>query len=152
MKWIIALALLLPIHSYALTIEKAQVLSEADSADDMACRFSNQSAVAAVESVLRQNRIILAAPSERNSLLVYLNTGVYDTKTGACAVSPNIQFYVHDKAVFPTSKLKVAKATVVFCEKGSIGYFKAYDLQSRINEAYRDYTEQCISKIEKLDR
>ena len=152
-KLAFVLLILITQNSYALTLTDANVFSEADSGEMTKCSLSSSNSVAAVESVLRQNRINIT-PDARVSF--YLNnTAISLSNTCASFVSLKVNFigiaYFPPAVGFssPSPKRKIYTEGVL-CSSGSILAGPPYNLQSRINEEFRSFAESCISEVEKI--
>jgi hypothetical protein len=129
------------------------VFSEYEDEDFKRCSLSSAGYIAAAESSLRYNRIRIQAANESEANL-YLNVNVMPirrggTDLGFCAASLEIQFY-------KTGVITLARGNLfgdhIFCKRGTLFIFDIQNLQTKINEQVRSFTEQCISDIEKKVR
>lgn len=148
------LLIVLAACSWVLSAAQAQefpsvyVFGEEDGEKQRDCQVRYASSVAAVESELRQNQILIATSSQSVSeppLSVYLNVNPLEITDGRCAVSYQLQMY-HIQEIFHTFKEEVRPAIVEACSKGGLMTGESYGLQSRLNDAFRDFTNMCISE------
>jgi hypothetical protein len=123
------------------------VMGETDQPNYQACGVSFESTIAAVQSVLRQNRIPVSFDNSHGQIRAYVNFTPLSI-SGICALSYDIQFDIWGSAFFKTLGKSVS-GEVVVCQNGGIMTGPTYDLQERLNVAYADLTRKCISEIEK---
>ena len=133
-------------NSFAMTIPGAYVYSEEGGSEEAACGITSSSSTAAVESILRQNRINIEP--EISNYTVYVNNNALIV-SNICVVNSSLQVYFGSFVEVPSEKSKLVFGPVELCSKGFIISGPAYDIQTRINEKLKDISEQCISKIEK---
>jgi hypothetical protein len=148
MKKLIVICLFLIINnSYALTLNDANVYSEADTTAETECGISNSSSIAAVESVLRQNRIVIKSNSK---FYFYINTVAIESGNG-CAASTSLVVHTYAYVKIRSLNNRGIYSKVTLCDvKGAIFTGPSYDLETRINEKLRSFSEECISEIEKI--
>ena len=123
---------------------------EEDDKDSRTCQVSNVSNRAAVESELSYNRIPVGTKAQFNSgeaLYARAETAVLAASDG-CAGSYIFSLSNFQKVVLSITG-KDMWAMVEICSRGGIMYGPSYDLQSRLNARFRDYTSQCISEYRK---
>lgn len=126
------------------------VWGEKDDNDDRACQVSYASIIAAVESELRYNRIQVGTREQFRSdqaLSSYVRATMIVTP-GGCVVSYSFQLENIQPVVISVTG-KAMTAAVEICSRGGLISAPTYELQSRVNAAFRDYTAQCISEYRK---
>ena len=136
--------------SIAQTVKTVQVYSEKDGQSNINCQFSHESGVAAVESALRYNRVNVY-PKDKNGygvLKFYFVVTNWETTSKSCSVG--LTFHAHDyaEAKLPGGP-KNFFAKTLFCEDGTTGYLDKSNMQSTINSALKEFTDKCISLIER---
>ena len=126
------------------------VFSEDTDVNDRSCALTKESAVAAVEFVLRRNRIrILSEQEQFSHFAAYVNFGALSTGT-ACSVSYNIKMYIRAQAIYVPGN-KLISGVLEVCYRSGIMTGPKYNLQERLDSAFVDYMQQCISAAEKSD-
>jgi hypothetical protein len=152
-KFIFILFLCLTSIVQGQILSSVNVFAEKEDEDFIKCNLSSAGYIAAAESSLRYNRIRVQVQNE-SEVYLYLNVNVLPirrggTETGSCAASLEIQFY-------KVGMITLARGTLfgdhTLCKKAALFIFDIQNLQTRINEQVRSYTEQCISDIEKKGR
>ncbi len=124
------------------------VYGEDDTDFERACALSYGSAIAAVVSEFRKNNVALTKSSEQyreGSVMAYLNINPVETSSNACAVAYSMRIY-HYQDIYNTLTNRSEVAAIDFCSKGGVMNGVRYNLQTRLNDAFRDYTNQCISQ------
>lgn len=148
----IALAMFCCVGSAAQAQEfpPVYVSIEEDDKDSGDCQVSTASSKAAVESELRYNRIPVGTKAQfisDEALQARAQTGVLAI-SGGCAVS-----YIFSLSNFQEVVLSITGkemwAKVEICRLAGIMSGPSYNMQSRLNAAFRDYTSQCISEYRK---
>jgi hypothetical protein len=132
-------------NSFALDLVSVNVFAEDDAAEARQCNHSNSSTVAAVESVFRQNRIKVDSNSP---YYVYINTAILEIRPGYCSVSTRLFIYFTSNVNIPDKKFSKFLRTEL-CTYTSLLIGNSGTISSRINNDYRSFAEECISKIEK---
>ena len=134
----------------ASPLQHIHVFPETDDEDTRQCGLSSIAAVAATESVFRQNRVPIRSERDAN-IFAYVNLTVIKTSV-TCVVSSQFQIFVYTNASLP-GNTKSILVRGELCEKGGTLTGLASSLQARVNDQYRSFTERCISEIErKLNR
>jgi hypothetical protein len=132
--------------AFSQPFPRAYVFTEKQDAKDTSCQLRREAAVAAVESVLRSNRVELV-PRLVGAVKVYVNFTSVTTGNG-CAVSYEVTF--KDYQIVPlTGTGKAFHADVVYCTRAGVMSGPPYDLQHRLLGSYRQLTEECLSEIER---
>jgi hypothetical protein len=133
---------------YAQEFPPVYVFTEDDDDSSDTCQIGGASIVAAVESELRQNQISIASGAERyngDSIWAYLNLNAAKLSGSICAVDYNFQL-THRQIIFHVHKEKAVNVSVENCNLGGLMTGVPSGLQSRLNDKFRDLTNQCISK------
>lgn len=147
---IVVFLTLLSLNASAGVIGAAKVVSEGDHPSYLTqCNVQTSISAAAVESVMRQNRIAVST-SPDSKFFVFLTNSILPINDNFCAAhySLEIQFFGPVKA--PFQEEKEILGIVVLCADGGIEVNSKVELQRVLNEKYRSAMEQCVSKIEKI--
>ena len=148
MKKLLGIILFLFIQNcFALSMQDAYVFSEADGSENNSCGISGSSSVAAVESALRQNRINIKGDTSNYSF--YINNLAIDS-SNRCAVHSSLLVSFYSYVDAPNLKNKKIFGQVVLCNNFYMLTGPAYNMQPRVNDVLKGLTEECISKIEKI--
>jgi uncharacterized membrane-anchored protein len=129
---------------YALQLKDVHVFSEDDDQDARNCSVTANSSTAAVEAVLRQNGIRINANAAYD---VYVPFTVINLST-TCVVSYKLQVYFLTRIVPPGGRTATSIRGEI-CSKSGVMTGNRGTLQTRLNNAFKSYAEQCISEIER---
>ena len=144
---LMALSIMAP-AVHAQELPKMHVYSETELEALSDCGFRYASSVAAVQSELRRNNVEIAKIAEKydpTTLQVSLTVNPRPISSVACAMSYRLQMY-HMQNIYHVLKQRSEFAIVEACSRGGLAYFPATDMQTRINEEFRDMTNECLSK------
>ena len=133
---------------HARETPKMHVYSETELDALSDCGFRYASSVAAVQSELRRNNVEIAKIAEKydpTTLQVSLTVNPRPISSVACAMSYRLQMY-HMQDIYHVLKQRSEFVIVESCSLGGLAYFPATDMQTRINEAFRDMTNECIAE------
>lgn len=142
----------------AQTMPPVYVLGEDDSPESLRCGVSNSSAVSAVESALRYNRVSIESKEawyEDRALRMYVSVNALrdeytDGSFGrSCAIDLDLQLNTYTNVFDPVSK-KIFYSTIEFCKKGSLLKWDLSESQQKVNFVLKSYVDECISAYLKL--
>jgi hypothetical protein len=148
----IALVALCQVSSVAQAQEvpPIYVLAEEDDRDAPACQVSNTSISAAIESELSYNRVPVGTEAQHyrdEALQLHVVTTIL-VISGTCVVSNVLSLRSVQQVVLSVTG-KTMFARVEICRKGSMISGPVFNMQSRLNAEFRDFTSRCISEYRK---
>jgi hypothetical protein len=146
LKLLIATLALACSSAQALQIPSIHVFSEANDNDSRECSYDNLAAVAAVESVFRQNRIPVKKDSPYSA---YISVNLFkQSGSSLCIANIYFQVGVYVSAIPPNSKQSIF-SLMELCSRAKLITRQVSNVQSTVNDNLRSYSEICISEIEK---
>jgi hypothetical protein len=156
-KLLIKVFLILPILSIslsdlqALEIREAYVLSEIGHQGHVDCQVSYDSAVGAVESSLRANRITVSR-SHSTEPRFYININPLETSKNWCAVGYLLQVYVNQPAELELtgSPLRKVFVTHELCSISFLLHAPKMEVQQQLNNNLKGFVERCISRVSRI--
>jgi hypothetical protein len=148
-KLIFSLFLLHLTSIYGQTIKSAYAYGEEDSKSNILCQFSNKSAISAMESALRYNRVNIVRSSEKSGIIKFY-TAITNWEVDKSNCSVNMHLDVHDyKAIQLPGSNKLIYSKVIFCERSVTGFLGKLEMQTNINAKIKESVDECLSDIEK---
>lgn len=158
MKLLVKVVLILPILSVsfsdvqALEISEAYVFAESGDQDHVDCQINPDSAIGAVESSLRANRITVSRSRSTNPRF-YININPIETTRNWCSVNFSLQVYVFQPAEIKLagSPKRTVWVTHELCRISFIAHAPKLDIQQRVNNRLKEFVEQCISEVSRME-
>jgi len=134
--------------AYSQPIPNAYVLGEEDTNENIKCRVNHSSAIAAVKSALRYNRVELSPKLTPNDVSFYVALNNTEVFKESCSVGIVLQAYFYTTSKMPKTG-KPMFARVLVCNNISSGYLDKIDLQERINSKLKNNVDECLATIER---
>jgi hypothetical protein len=134
--------LLIAQSSYSADLMEVHVIGEKINN----CNLSENSVTAALVGAMKYNSI--KSSKSFSGVFLYHSVNAMKTNTG-CVAHSRIEFKVYE-SVFVRSLNKKVMSEVVLCSKGVLLTGPEYDMQTRVNDAVKDYAQQCLLEISKL--
>ncbi len=130
----------------AQPIANAYVFGEKGNERNVTCNVSYESAIAAVKSSLRYNRVPIVA-TDTSPLRVYVNLNNNEISTSACSIAITLHVFFYAPVNVPyTNKNPFLKT--MLCDRISSGHLSKSNQQSAINTELKSMVEECLADIE----
>lgn len=123
------------------------VYGEDDEADERSCNARHASAVAAVESELRQNQVPTVSRAVAlggRALQIYVQLNALELETG-CAVAIRLSLENYQPVILDVTGETLGVVAVI-SNRSSLLTGSASNMQTRINEALRGYLNEALSE------
>lgn len=140
---------LTPAHAQERPFPTIYVYGETDGDRHRQCGVSQQSAVAQVQSTLRNNRVAVSPARGPVHMYVNINPGPLDA--GQCFFNVELQFGSYGQTFIESTGDTVFSQTML-CQKASILIWDRATAQSQINSTLAQYVNECLSEFQTLPR
>lgn len=110
------------------------------------CGYTHASIAAVVKSELRHNRIEIVTDTTGNEIWAYIETVAVDgAGYNLCAVTFRLSLVVPQTVeVWATKEWRSVK--MEFCKRWAVMTAPVADVQTTLNNHFRDFTSQCITE------